>query len=88
MLKVTSLITRLQHTGYACLSLAGVKSRLLLTSTDSKHAVMHSSYTNRRGIEKVATDDQYTVSNSTLKGSQSPSATSAGLYRLQTHCHA
>ena len=32
---------------------AGVKSRLLVTSIDSKHTtVMHSAYTNRRGVEK------------------------------------
>ena len=58
----------LQHTGHACLHLAGVRSRLLLMSIDSEHTVMHSSYTNRRlRCQKVATDDQYTVSYSTVK---------------------
>ena len=41
------------HTGHSCLHLAGVKSRLRLTSTDSEHTVMHSSYTNRRGVEML-----------------------------------
>ena len=48
-------ITRLQRTVHACLQLPGIKSGLLLNSINSKHTawhVMHSSYTNRRGIEK------------------------------------
>ena len=35
-----SLIARLQHTGHPYLQLAGVKSRLLLTSIDSEHTVL------------------------------------------------
>jgi len=31
------LTTRLQHSGHACLLLAGIKSGLLLTSIDSEH---------------------------------------------------
>ena len=52
------------YTGHACLQIAGVKSRLLLTSIGSEHTVMHSSYTNRRGVEKsLRMINQYTVSN-------------------------
>ena len=45
-------ITRLQHTGHTCLQIAGVKCRLLLTFIDSERTIMHSSYTNRRGVKK------------------------------------
>ena len=41
-----SFITRLQHTGHACLQLVGVTSGLRLTSIDSGHTawlIMHSS---------------------------------------------
>ena len=38
---------------HARLPLAGVKSRLRLTFSDSEHTVMHSSYTSRRGIENL-----------------------------------
>ena len=44
-----------QVTAYrSCMSASstGVTSRLMLTSINSEHTFMHSSYTNRRGIEK------------------------------------
>ena len=66
----TSLITRLQHTGHACLQLVGIKSRLLLTSVGSEHSawfVVSSFYTNWRGVEKLPMHDKYrTISYSTI----------------------
>ena len=68
--ELTSYINRTQHTGNACMQLAGIKSGLLLTSTDSKHTVwldILSSYTIRRGDEKsLRMTDIYTVSYSTI----------------------
>ena len=46
----------LQHTGNACLQLAGIKSGLLLTSVDSEPIawlVIHSSYTMRNVVKKL-----------------------------------
>ena len=73
-LHLSSSSTRLQHTGHVCLQLAGVKSKLLLTSIGSGHTVMHSFYINRRLRRKVAMHHKPSAIQATVKGSQLPCA--------------